>query len=121
MVKLDKNTEDSRIARYQELRNNTDGRIVHHQKTKNTGPNEFLIRDNIWYYEKRLSNINIFYALSWFMNYITIAILIFDPTDTFNGALIVGVFFAIVFLIRMDTLNKIEELEAKLQRHQNRF
>ncbi|MED1014128.1 hypothetical protein, partial [Bacillus mycoides] len=81
---------------------------------------EFLIRDNIWYYEKRLSNINIFYALSWFMNYITLAILIFDPTDTFNGA-IVGLFFAVVFLIRRDTLNKIERLEAQLQSNQNRF
>lgn len=121
MVRLNKNTEDSRMARYQELRNNTDDRIILHQETKNTGTNEFIIRDNIWYYEKRLSNINIFYALSWFMNYITIAILIFDPTDTFNGALIVGVFFTIVFLIRMDTLNKIEGLEATLQRHQNKF
>ncbi|KAA0796657.1 hypothetical protein DN398_24980 [Bacillus sp. JAS102] len=121
MVRFDKNNEDSRMARYQKLRNNTDSRIVHHQETKNTGTNEFLIRDNIWYYEKRLSNVNVFYALSWFMNYITLAILIFDPTDTFKGSLIVGLFFAIVFLIRRDTLNKIEELEAKLQRHQNKF
>ncbi|PHF05480.1 hypothetical protein [Bacillus wiedmannii] len=121
MVKLDKSNEASRMNRYQKLRNNTDSRIVHHHETINTGTNEFLILDNIWYYEKRLSNINVFYALSWFMNYITIAILIFDPTDTFNGALIVGLFFTIVFLIRRDTLNKIEGLEAKLQRHQNSF
>ena len=121
MVRLDKNNEDTRINRYQKLRNNTDSGIVHHQETLNTGTNEFLILDNIRYYEKRLSNIDVFYALSWFINYITIAILIFDPTDTFNGAIIVGLFFTIVFLIRMDTLNKIEGLEETLQRNQNRF
>lgn len=121
MVRLDKNNEDSRMARYQKLRNNTDSRIVHHQETRNTGINEFLILDNILYYEKRLSNVNVFYALSWFMNYITIAVLIFDPADTINGALIVGLFFTIVFLIRSDLLSKIEGLEAKIQRNQNRF
>lgn len=121
MVRLNKNSEDTRMNRYQKLRNNTNNGSVHHQETLNTGTDEFLILDNIRYYEKRLSNINLFYALSWFMNYITIAILIFDPTDTFNGALIVGLFFTIVFLIRMDTLNKIERLETKLQRNQNSF
>ncbi|OKA19122.1 hypothetical protein [Bacillus cereus] len=121
MVRLDKNNEDSRMVRYQKLRNNTDSRIVHHQETRNTGINEFLIRDNIRYYEKRLSNVNVFYALSWFMNYIAISISIFDPVDTIDGALKVGLFFAVVFLIRRDTLNKIEGLEAKLQRNQNRF
>ncbi|WP_336770006.1 hypothetical protein [Bacillus bombysepticus] len=116
MVRLEKDAGDSRMTRYQELRKNTDGRIVHSQQKEVTGANEFQIRDNIWYYEKRLSNLNVLYAISWFMNYITIAILVFDPTDTFNGALIVGLFFTVVFLIRRNTLNKLEELEGKLQR-----
>ncbi|GAB6427526.1 hypothetical protein bcgnr5372_37450 [Bacillus luti] len=121
MVRLDKENSGGRMARYQELRNNTDGRIVHSQAIRDNEANEFLIRDKIWYYEKRLSNVNVFYALSWFMNYIAISISIFDPVGTKDAALKVGLFFVVVYVIRRNTLDKITELEAKLPGNQNRF
>ncbi|GAB6563624.1 hypothetical protein bcgnr5378_07450 [Bacillus cereus] len=121
MVRLEKENSGGRMARYQGLRNNTDGRIVPSQDTRDTGENEFLIRDKIWYYEKRLSNVNVFYALSWFMNYIAISIFIFDPYDTLDATLKVGLIFAVVFSIRRNTLNKITDLEARLPENQNKF